>query len=125
MQIHFLKLKKIIFLSFLQFVTASIIDESYSSQQDIYDALLTTLFPIAFVILFNVKNDSGLIKKMLLPLLDDLLYNIVTWLIPLIVSFAYDDKLMMIFSFVNMCLHVFCAGFAIFQHKTIKDSQGK
>ncbi|CAG8584138.1 5416_t:CDS:2, partial [Scutellospora calospora] len=24
-----------------------------------------------------------------------------------------------------MCLHVFCAGFAIFQHKTIKDSQGK
>ncbi|CAG8442234.1 1133_t:CDS:2 [Acaulospora morrowiae] len=101
---------------------ASIVDESYSSRQDVYDALLNTLFPITFVILFNISrykseeprkneqpisnekskedeesissknskenNGSGkngiprdkfLSKVNLLPILDDLLYNAVTW----------------------------------------------
>ncbi|CAG8442215.1 1131_t:CDS:2 [Acaulospora morrowiae] len=37
---------------------ASIIDELYSSHQDVYDTLLNTLFPITFVILFNNSQDK-------------------------------------------------------------------
>ncbi|CAG8774291.1 15089_t:CDS:2 [Cetraspora pellucida] len=105
---------------------ASIIDYSYSSVQDLYDAILNTLFPIIFVILFNVRGETGRIKKVVLPLIDDILYNIITWLIPLIVAFTYGDTLYIkIFSIINMCLHVFCAVFAIIKHETIKGSKGK
>ncbi|CAG8825497.1 25694_t:CDS:1, partial [Racocetra persica] len=65
--------------------------ESYSSKQDLYDGLLNTLFPITFVILLNVRNKERSIKNYLLPLLDDILYSMVTWAIPLIVSFTYED----------------------------------
>ncbi|CAG8579527.1 3295_t:CDS:2, partial [Scutellospora calospora] len=75
----------------------SIIDESYTSQEDLYDALLNTFFPIIIVVLFNVREESGRIKKVLLPLLDDILYNIITWVIPIIVSFTYDDTLACVF----------------------------
>ncbi|CAG8765478.1 19107_t:CDS:1, partial [Cetraspora pellucida] len=93
---------------------ASIIDETYSSKHDLYDALLNTLFPITFVILLNVKNEEKSIKNFFLPLLDDILYNMVTWAIPLIVSFTYGDTSdIMIFSIINMLLHVFCAVSAI------------
>ena len=97
----------IAFFSFIPHVlasTASFVDESYKSQEDLYDAILNTFFPIFFVILFNVSGKTGPIKNMFLPLLDDILYNVVTWTIPLIVSFAYDDLFRIkIFSFVNAC----------------------
>src|SRR5207244_12771075 len=76
--------------------------------------LLNTLFPIFFVILLNVSGDPGSIKNVALPLLDDVLYNTITWVIPLIISFSYDDLMgIKIFSIVNMCLHLICAVTAI------------
>ncbi|CAG8711428.1 31236_t:CDS:2, partial [Racocetra persica] len=70
-------------VSILQ-VSAPFVDESYSSDQDLYDALINTFFPIAFVFLFSVKEKPNSIRNTLLPLLDDLLYNFITWGIPLI-----------------------------------------
>src|SRR6266513_3020555 len=95
--------------------SASIVDETYtSSHQDVYDVILITLFPTFFVFLTNVSGKDGEYRKILLPLLDDLLYNTVTWVIPLTVSFAYDDfPAIKIFSLVNMGLHVLCATFAL------------
>ncbi|CAG8749975.1 3659_t:CDS:1, partial [Dentiscutata erythropus] len=117
---------KIISISFLQLSTASIIDYSYSSQQDLYDAILNSLFPIFFVLLFNVRGESGRIKKVALPLIDDILYNLITWTIPLIVAFTYGDTLpIKVFSIINMCLHVFFAVYAIIKHETIKGSKAK
>jgi hypothetical protein len=107
----------ITFFSLIPFVSSSVapfVDENYDSRQDLYDAILNTFFPIFFVILFNVSGKTGPIKRIFLPLLDDILYNMVTWVIPLIVSLAYDDLLgIKIFSFVNMLLHVVCATTAI------------
>ncbi|RIA94042.1 hypothetical protein C1645_873685 [Glomus cerebriforme] len=111
-------------IAFIPLVPAKVapyVDETYSSKPDLYDALLNTFFPISFVILLNVSGESGSIKNILLPILDDVLYNTITWVVPLIVSFSYDDLLAIkIFSIVNMCLHVVCAMTAIFKWKTIK-----
>src|SRR5438552_1225418 len=114
---------KIIFFPLIPLLSVFIVDESYTSnRQDVYDAILNTLFPIAFVVLIKVSGDSGEIKKTLIPLLDDLLYNTVTWMIPLTVSFAYDDFLAIkIFSIVNMSLHILCAAFALIINKRIGD----
>ena len=80
----------------------SIIDNNYKSLQDVYDGIINALFPIFFVILFNIKNSSS---KVLLPILDDVLYNTVTWVLPLFVSFVYDDLMIIkIFAIVNMGL---------------------
>src|SRR5207244_3130834 len=125
--------KKIVF--FLLIITlplassAPIVDESYTSSnqshQDVYDAIFNALFPIFFVFLTNISGNSGNIRKILLPLLDDLLYNTVTWVIPLTVSFAYDDfPAIKIFSLVNMSLHVLCAVYALILHKKIGDVNG-
>ncbi|GES92323.1 hypothetical protein GLOIN_2v1667018 [Rhizophagus clarus] len=112
-----------VFFSFFPFVSASIapyVDKSYDSHEDLYDALLNTFFPIFFVILLNVSGKPGSIKNVLLPLLDDVLYNIVTWVIPLVVSFSYDDLMSIkIFSTVNMYLHVFCAIYAIIKWERV------
>src|SRR6266511_4732250 len=120
--------RKIVFLSLIlpPLTSASIVDEKYKSSnqshQDVYDAVINSLFPIAFVVLTRVSGNSGKIKKKLLPVLDDLLYNTVTWVIPLTVSFAYDDfPAIKIFSLVNMGLHVFCAAFALIIHRKIGD----
>ncbi|CAG8514092.1 11341_t:CDS:2 [Acaulospora morrowiae] len=147
---------KVILFQLVPFAAASIVDESYSSHQDVYDALLNTLFPITLVILFNIsknnngesekkensgengeseeKEDSGkngepetrvlreklLAKENLLPLLDDLLYNTVTWAIPLTVSFAYNDLLSIkIFSVINASLHITCAISALIRPMSI------
>ena len=111
------------FFLLIPLTTASIVDESYTSYPDLYDAILNTLFPITFVVLLNVSGKPGPIKKKLLPLLDDILYNTVTWVIPLTVSFAYGDELAVkIFSIVNMCLHITCALAALIKHKTIGDA---
>ena len=111
MKSHF---RSVVFFTLVPLATASIVDDSYSSYQDLYDAILTTLFPITFVLLFNVDRKSGTIKKKLLPLLDDVLYNAVTWAIPLTVSFAYNDsKAVKIFLILNMCLHITCALIAL------------
>src|SRR5437763_6602848 len=117
---------KFISFSLIPLASASIVDESYTSNhQDVYDAILNTLFPIAFVVLTRVSGDSGKIKKILIPLLDDLLYNTVTWVIPLTVSFAYDDFLAIkIFSLINMGLHVLCAAIALIVNKKISDFHG-
>ncbi|RIA90191.1 hypothetical protein C1645_876267 [Glomus cerebriforme] len=113
----------IAFFSFIPLVPASIasyVDNSYSSNQDLYDALLNTFFPISFVILFDISGESGPIKNVLLPLLDDVLYNAITWMIPLIVSFSYDDlSSIKIFSIINMCLHVIFAVYAICKWKIL------
>src|SRR6185369_17543254 len=96
---------KIVFFSLIpSLASASIVDEYYTSNyQDVYDAIINTLFPIAFVVLTKVSGNSGKFKKIFIPLLDDLLYNTVTWMIPLIVSYAYNDsQAIKIFSFVNM-----------------------
>src|SRR6266513_5344918 len=117
--------KKIVFFSLIILLpfalSAPIVDESYTSSnqshQDVYDAVFNALFPIFFVFLTNVSGDSGNIKKILLPLLDDLLYNTVTWVIPLTVSFAYNDsRAIKIFSLVNMSLHVLCAASSLIKH---------
>src|SRR5439155_18585351 len=75
--------------------SAPIVDESYTlnnqNRQDVYDAVFNAFFPIFFIFLTNISGSTGNIRKTLLPLLDDLLYNTVTWVIPLTVSFAYDD----------------------------------
>src|SRR5207247_3219221 len=87
---------------------------NHQNRQDVYDAVFNALFPIFFVFLTNISGSSGKYRKILLPLLDDLLYNTVTWVIPLTVSFAYDDFLVIkIFSLVNMSLHVLCAAIAL------------
>src|SRR5437016_6339695 len=107
--------------------SAPIVDESYTlnnqNRQDVYDAVFNALFPIFFIFLTNISGgDSGNIKKVLLPLLDDLLYNTVTWVIPLTVSFAYNDfPAIKIFSLVNMGLHVLCAAIALILHRKIGD----
>src|SRR5256885_10458160 len=114
--------KKIVFFSLIpSLASAPIVDESYTSNhQDIYDAIINTLFPIAFVVLTRVSFDSGKIKKIFLPVLDDLLYNTVTWVIPLTVSFAYNDFLAIkIFSLVNMGLHVLCSAIALIIHRKV------
>src|ERR1044072_1595810 len=80
---------EIFFFSIIPFSNASIVvDEDYKSFQDVYDGILNALFPILFVILFQIKNSST-VKTDLLPILDDLLFNSVTWLIPLIVTSFY------------------------------------
>src|SRR5947208_8519490 len=82
----------------------------------------THFFLYFFIFLTNISGSSGNIKKILLPLLDDVLYNAVTWVIPLTVAFAYDDFLAIkIFSLVNMGLHVACAAFALIRNKKIGD----
>jgi len=71
--------------------------------------------------LTNISGSTGKIRK-ILPVLDDLLYNTVTWVIPLTVSFAYNDFLAIkIFSLVNMSLHVLCAVYALILHRKISD----
>jgi hypothetical protein len=115
----------IVFFSFFSFVSASVasfVDETYKSQEDLYDAFLNTFFPIFFVILLNVSGKSGSIKNVLLPVLDDVLYNMITWMIPLIVSFSYDDLMnIKTFSVINMCLHVICAVYSLIKWKKIVD----
>src|SRR5437763_5361931 len=108
--------KKIIFFSLIILPLASsvpIVDESYTSSnqshQDVYDAVFNALFPIFFVFLTNISGSTGKIRKILLPVLDDLLYNMVTWVIPLTVSLAYDEfPAIKIFLLVYMGLHVLC-----------------
>jgi hypothetical protein len=113
----------IAFFSFFPLASASVasfVNETYKSQEDLYDAILNTFFPIFFVVLLNVSGKSGSIKHVVLPLLDDILYNTITWVIPLIVSFAYDDMMnIKIFSIINMCLHVICAAAAIIRWKRV------
>src|SRR5947208_6881873 len=119
--------RKIIFfsLTILPFASsAPIVDESYTSSnqshQDVYDAIFNAFFPIFFIFLTNISGSSGKIRKILLPVLDDLLYNTVTWVIPLTVSFAYVDFLAIkLFSILNMGLHVLCAVYALIKHKKI------
>ncbi|CAB5211743.1 hypothetical protein RhiirA5_429989 [Rhizophagus irregularis] len=97
---------------------APFVDINYESHTDLYDAILNTFFPIFFVIFLNTSGKDGSIKNIVLPLLDDVLYNMITWVIPLVISFAYDDLMSIkIFSIVNMCLHVFCAVLAIIKWK--------
>ncbi|CAB5215425.1 hypothetical protein RhiirA5_494599 [Rhizophagus irregularis] len=113
----------VVFFSLLPLTSASVasfVDTNYVSKGDLYDATLNTFFPIFFVILFNVSGKPGSIKNIVLPLLDDLLYNVITWMIPLVVSFAYDEWLSIkIFSIINMCLHILCAVLAIIKWRRI------
>ncbi|CAB4415739.1 unnamed protein product [Rhizophagus irregularis] len=113
----------IMFFSLFPLASASIasfVDINYVSYTDLYDAILNTFFPIFFVIFLNASGKDGSIKNIVLPLLDDVLYNMITWMIPLVVSFAYDDLMnIKIFSIINMCLHVICAAFAIIKWKRI------
>ncbi|CAB4415751.1 unnamed protein product [Rhizophagus irregularis] len=115
----------IVFFSFIPLASASIasfVDTDYKSKEDLYDAILNTFFPILFVIFLNVSGKTGSIKNIVLPLLDDILYNMITWMIPLIVSFAYDDLMnIKIFSIINMCLHVICAVLAIVRVKKVEE----
>ncbi|CAG8790133.1 17354_t:CDS:2, partial [Dentiscutata erythropus] len=65
-------------------------------------------------------------RAIALPLLDDALYNTVTWVIPLAVAFAYDDLLSIkIFSFINMALHLTCSTITIFSKYLAKKFKSK
>src|SRR6185312_2485217 len=111
-----------VFCFLIPLTSASIIDDSYSSHEDVYDALLNVFFPIIFVVLLNVSGRPGPTKNVMLPLLDDILYNTVTWAIPLLISFSYNDLLSIrIFSITNMGLHVLCAAIALIRHKLVSD----
>ncbi|CAB4445182.1 unnamed protein product [Rhizophagus irregularis] len=114
-----------VFFSFFPLASASVasfVDTNYEPNTDLYDAILNTFFPIFFVLLLNASGKSGSIKNVILPLLDDILYNMTTWMIPLIVSFAYDDLMSIkIFSIINMCLHVLCAVYVIIKGKKVND----
>ncbi len=117
---------KIIFFSIIPFTTASVVDvdKDYKSYQDVYDGLLNALFPIFFVILFQIKNSSTT-RKQLLPILDDILYNFVTWSIPLIVSSFYNELFAIrMFAYANMGLHLPCAAIGIASRRTIKEVEG-
>ena len=122
-------LRKIFFFSIIPFASAGIfdIDKGYESTETVIDQGLYIILPIFYYFLASVKPQD---RKILLPILDDILYNAVTWLIPLIVSLVYDDLLFIkVFSFVNMFAHLICAGFSyyhiIFRDKaTIKDVEG-
>ncbi|CAB5201469.1 unnamed protein product [Rhizophagus irregularis] len=112
-----------VFFSFFPLASASVasfVDTNYEPNTDLYDAILNTFFPIFFVVLLNASGKSGSIKNVILPFLDDVLYNMITWMIPLIVSFAYDDLMSIkIFSIINMCLHVFFAVLAIIRWEKV------
>ncbi|RHZ77711.1 hypothetical protein Glove_174g44 [Diversispora epigaea] len=110
------KLYSSIFLNFLfvlfllvPLTKAYIVDESYTPYQDVFDALLNTFFPITFIVLFNVSK-TGPIKRMLLPLFDDILYNTIAWVFPLIAFLSYDFY---IYLFPILYLSI-VAGFHIF-----------
>ncbi|CAB4489782.1 unnamed protein product [Rhizophagus irregularis] len=113
----------IMFFSLFPLASASIasfVDIDYVSHTDLYDAILNTFFPIFFVIFLNASGKDGSIKNIVLPLLDDVLYNMITWVIPFVVSFAYDDLMSIkIFSIINMCLHLICAFLVIIKGKRI------
>lgn len=116
----------IVFFSFIPFAStkdAPIVNEKYDSSRDLYDSILNVIFPIFFVILLNVSGKPGSIKNVALPLLDDVLHNVISWVIPLIISFVYDRRMMaiMIYSTLNMCLHVICALAAILFWKRVVD----
>ena len=49
-------LRHIVFFSLSSLGRASIVDDSYSSHQDLYDAILNTLFQISFVVLLKVSE---------------------------------------------------------------------
>jgi hypothetical protein len=114
------------FFSLFPLASASVapfVNETYESQEDLYDAILNTFFPIFFVVLLNVSGKPGSIKHVVLPIIDDILYNMITWVIPLIVSFVYDDLMSIkIFSIINMCLHVICAAIALIRWKRVVDA---
>lgn len=114
------------FFSFFPLASTSVapfVDKNYNSQEDLYDAILNTFFPIFFVILLNASRKSGSIKNIVLPLLDDVLYNTITWVAPLMVSFAYEGLMdIRIFSIIDMILHLSCAIFAIIKWKHVKES---
>lgn len=118
--------KKLIFLLFLQHAAASIVNESYSSNEDLYDAVLNTLFPITFTVLLQVKENPESIRNTVLPLFDDILYNFITWGIPLVVSFIYEDTYAIKFyTSINMFVHITCAIICIMyagiKHKRLED----
>ncbi|GET57210.1 hypothetical protein GLOIN_2v1701939 [Rhizophagus irregularis DAOM 181602=DAOM 197198] len=120
----------ITFFSLIPFVSAStvgpFVDKDYKLHEDYSynDDALNTILPIfIFVIFLNFSGNSKSVKNVILPLLDDVLYNIITWMIPLIVSFSYDNLLSIkIFSIVNMCLHVNCLIIAIIDRKKTVES---
>jgi hypothetical protein len=106
----------IVFFSLISFVSASTIASFVGKlHEDSYDddAFHNAIFPTSLifcVILLNFSRKSRLIENVVLPLLYDVLYNAITWMIPLVVSFSFDELLSIkIFSIVNMCLHINCA----------------
>src|SRR4051812_2130929 len=59
MKTHF---RSVVFFSLVPLATASIVDDSYTSYEDLYDAILNTFFPITFVLLLEVSKNPGSIK---------------------------------------------------------------
>ncbi|GET66175.1 hypothetical protein GLOIN_2v1667018 [Rhizophagus irregularis DAOM 181602=DAOM 197198] len=69
-----------VFFSFFPLASASVasfVDTNYEPNTDLYDAILNTFFPIFFVVLLNASGKSGSIKNVILPFLDDVLYNMI------------------------------------------------
>ncbi|RHZ77710.1 hypothetical protein Glove_174g45 [Diversispora epigaea] len=99
---------------------ASVVDESYTSYQDVFDAILNTLFPITFIILFNV-SETGRIKRVLLPLFDDILYNTIAWVFPLTASLSYFDIYLISYLSPVACFHIFQSVCAIKNNERIGD----
>ncbi|CAG8745378.1 22831_t:CDS:1 [Dentiscutata erythropus] len=85
------------------------VDLNYDSHQDTLVGVFSTLMPLVFLLLFTISQDENSSwKTNFLPILDDLLYNIITWVIPLIISIIYDSRNKRIFAICNAIPHILC-----------------
>ena len=76
----------------------------YDPSQDIFDSILNALIPVSFVLLFNISNEDAK-KTILLPIIDDILYNLIVLLLPIVPTIVYNELIPMIFIIVNAILH--------------------
>ncbi|CAG8520539.1 1255_t:CDS:2 [Diversispora eburnea] len=113
-------LGKIVLFLLVPLTKASIVDDSYKSYEDVFDAILNTLFPITFIILFNV-SETGPIKRVLLPLLDDILYNTIAWVFPLTASLSYLDIYLISYLSPVACFHICHSICAIIKNVRVDD----
>src|SRR5438132_7151677 len=95
----------IIFLLWIRPAYAGIVDFEYNPFQDIFDSILNALIPVSFVLLFAISNKNSK-KKKLLPIFDDILYNLIVWILPIVPTIVYSESIPMIFTIVNATLHI-------------------
>src|SRR6185369_2037928 len=103
--LHYHTFGIIVFLFLIHPVYAGIVDFEYNPFQDTFDSILNALIPVSFVLLFNISNEKST-KTTLLPIFDDILYNLIVWILPIVPTIVYSEFVPMIFTIVNATLHV-------------------